>query len=169
MHLGTLWWDRKTKRERKNLHISAVAWPGSSSSAAVPPPHSASAGKTKWRHAGNSTTSTFLRVIMIDIEGHKVLHMKSTSVYAWPLAGIGTLPPPLSPASVPLPPEPKGGGGHTGVRVRGWGSPSFKDWRKSLALCLLCVEDPLSYCSSAFRLQGGPGGPPIGARALLDI
>jgi hypothetical protein len=28
--------------------------------------------KTKWRHAGNSTTCTFLRVIMIDIEGHKV-------------------------------------------------------------------------------------------------
>ncbi len=27
-----------------------------------------------------------------------------------PLVGIGTLPPPLSPASVPLPPEPKGGG-----------------------------------------------------------
>jgi hypothetical protein len=28
-----------------------------------------------------------------------------------PLVGIGTLPPPLSPASVPLPPERKGGGG----------------------------------------------------------
>jgi hypothetical protein len=29
------------------------------------------------------------------------------------LVGIGTLPPPLSPASVPLPPEPGGGGGHS--------------------------------------------------------
>jgi hypothetical protein len=28
-----------------------------------------------------------------------------------PLVGIGALPTPLSPASVPLPPEPKGGGG----------------------------------------------------------
>ncbi len=55
-----------------------------------------------------------------------------------PLVGIGTLPPPLSSASVPLPPEPKGGGGHTCVRVRGWGSPNSNDWRKSLALCLLC-------------------------------
>ncbi len=45
-------------------------------------------------------------------------------------------PPPLSPASVPLPPRPKGGG-HTRLRVRGWGSPNSNDWRKSLALCLL--------------------------------
>jgi hypothetical protein len=51
----------------KNLHISAGAWPGSSSSAGVPPLRSASARKTKWRHAGNSTTCIFLRV-MINIE-----------------------------------------------------------------------------------------------------
>jgi hypothetical protein len=59
-----------------------------------------------------------------------------------PLVGIGTLPTPLSPASVPLPPEP--GGGHTRLRVRGWGSPNSDDWRKSLALCLLC--DGLPFC-----------------------
>ncbi len=35
---------------------------------------------------------------------------------------------------MPLPPEPKGGG-HTRLRVRGWGSPNSDDWRKSLALC----------------------------------
>jgi hypothetical protein len=29
-------------------------------------------------------------------------------------------------------------GGHTGLRVRGWGSPDSDDWRNSLALCLLC-------------------------------
>ncbi len=52
-----------------------------------------------------------------------------------PLVGIVTLPTPLSPASVPLPPE--WGGGHTRQRVRGWGSPNSDDWRKSLALCLL--------------------------------
>ncbi len=39
-----------------------------------------------------------------------------------PLVGIGTIPTPLSPASVTLPPEP-GVGGHTRLRVRGWGSP----------------------------------------------
>jgi hypothetical protein len=55
-----------------------------------------------------------------------------------PLVGIGTLPPPLSPASVPLPPEPKGGG-HNRLQVRGWGSPNSDDWRRSLALCLLCA------------------------------
>jgi hypothetical protein len=52
----------------------------------------------------------------------------------------GSLPP-LSPTSVPLPPEPKGGGGHTRLRVRGWGSPNSDDGRKSLALCLLCAQD----------------------------
>jgi hypothetical protein len=43
-----------------------------------------------------------------------------------PLVGIGTLPTPLSPASVPLPQE------------QGGGSPKSDDLRKSLALCLLC-------------------------------
>ncbi len=51
--------------------------------------------------------------------------------------GIGTLTLPLPQASVPLPPEPKGEG-HTRLRVRGWESPNSDDWRKSLALCLLC-------------------------------
>ncbi len=37
-----------------------------------------------------------------------------------PLAGIGTLPTPFSPASVPLPPE-TGGRWHTSLRVGGWG------------------------------------------------
>jgi hypothetical protein len=42
------------------------------------------------------------------------------------------------PASVPLPPELEGGGGgQTHLWVRGWGSNS-DDWKKSLALCLLC-------------------------------
>jgi hypothetical protein len=30
---------------------------------------------------------------------------------------------------------------HTRLRVRGWGSPNSDDWRKSLALCLLCAVD----------------------------
>ncbi len=45
----------------------------------------------------------------------------------------------LSPASMSLPPEP--GGGHTSLRVRGWGSPNSDDLRKGLALCLLCAID----------------------------
>ncbi len=42
-----------------------------------------------------------------------------------PLVGIGTLPTPFSPASVPLPPE-TGGRGHTGLRVGGWGESQFQ-------------------------------------------
>ncbi len=62
------------------------------------------------------------------------------------LVGIGTLPTPLSPAAnVPLPPEP-GGRGHTHLRVRGWGSPNSDDWRKSLALCLLCADNTVFLC-----------------------
>ncbi len=60
-----------------------------------------------------------------------------------PLVGIGTLPPPPSPASACAPPPgTKGWGGHTRLRVRGWGSPNSDDWRKSLALCLLCGVYP---------------------------
>ncbi len=61
------------------------------------------------------------------------------------LIGIGTLPTPLSRASVPLPPEPRGG--HTRLRVRGWGSPNSDDWRKSLSLCLLC--GPTFICNTS--------------------
>ncbi len=69
--------------------------------------------------------------------GNKVLIYKEHRSVC-PLVGIGTLPPLLSPASVPLPPE-TGGGGHARLRVGGWGSPNSDDWRKSLALCLLCA------------------------------
>jgi hypothetical protein len=46
-------------------------------------------------------------------------------------------------ASEGPPPQNTGGGagGHTRLRVTGWGSPNSGDWRKSLALCLLCGED----------------------------
>ncbi len=62
-----------------------------------------------------------------------------------PLVGIGTLPNPLSPTSVHLPTEP-GGRGHTRRGVRGWGSPNSDDWRKSLALCLLCADNTVLLC-----------------------
>jgi hypothetical protein len=68
----------------------------------------------------------------------KYIYTKSTTVYSMSPRRNWDSPTPLSPASVPLPPEPKGGGACTRLRVRGWGSPNSKDWRKSLALCLLC-------------------------------
>ncbi len=36
-----------------------------------------------------------------------------------------------------VPPPGTTGGGHTRLRVRGWGSPNSDVWRKSLAFCLL--------------------------------
>ncbi len=50
-----------------------------------------------------------------------------------PLVGIGSLPAPLSSASVPIPPEP--GGTRAG---EGLGESQFRRLEKSLALCLLC-------------------------------
>jgi hypothetical protein len=60
---------------------------------------------------------------------HKVqIYLEYHSVC--PLVGLGT-------PSVPLPADSRGGW-HTRLQVRGWGSPNSNDWRKSLALCLLC-------------------------------
>ncbi len=73
-----------------------------------------------------------------------------------PLVGIRTLPSPLSPESVPLPPEPGWGGGHTRLRVRGWVSPNSDDWRKSLALCLLCGRDAYSGLSPSIYVIKSP-------------
>jgi hypothetical protein len=55
-----------------------------------------------------------------------------------PLVGIGILPYSLASECAPSP-GTKGGGGHTRLRLRSWGSPNFDDWRKGLALCLLSV------------------------------
>jgi hypothetical protein len=65
---------------------------------------------------------------------------QSNYIYRAPSSELG-LPQPLSRKRVcPLPPAgPKGGGGgHTRLRLRGVGSPISDDWKKSLALCLLC-------------------------------
>ncbi len=70
--------------------------------------------------------------------GHKV-HIYKEYHSVCPFFGIVILLTPLSPAIVPLPLEPKGGGGHTRLRVRGWGSPNSDRLEKSLAVCLLCA------------------------------
>jgi hypothetical protein len=57
---------------------------------------------------------------------HKV-HIYSEYHCVCPLVGIGTLPSPLSPTSVPLPPKTGWGLGHTLLLVRGWGSPNSND------------------------------------------
>jgi hypothetical protein len=68
----------------------------------------------------------------------KYINIKST-VYV-PSSKLG-LSQPLSRQRVC--PSPQNRGGHTRLRVRGWGSPNSGDRRKSLALCLLCVLDYL--------------------------
>ncbi len=56
-------------------------------------------------------------------------------------------PPP--PPQVSVFPHGTTGEGHTHVRVR-WGGPNSDDWRKSLALCLLCTyKDIQLYRRSA--------------------
>ncbi len=64
-----------------------------------------------------------------------------------PSSGATPPPPPPHPLSrkrvcpcSPLPPRNQRGGGHT--RLRGWGGACSDDWRKSLALCLLCGLSP---------------------------
>jgi hypothetical protein len=59
---------------------------------------------------------------------HKV-HLYKDYHRVCPVVGIGTFPPPLSPASVPLPRNQRWGGGHTRLLVRGWGSPNSDDWK----------------------------------------
>ncbi len=63
-------------------------------------------------------------------EQHKVhtrIYVEYHSVC--PLVGIGTLPPPLSPASLPLPPEPKGGS----TLACGWGVGGVRLLEKKLS------------------------------------
>ncbi len=82
----------------------------------------------------------------------KYVYIKSTTVYV-PSSelGLSQVPTPHP----PLPSEPKvRGGGHTRLRVRGWGSHNSDDWRKSLALCLLCGYDlASSNCRLVFQMN----------------
>ncbi len=76
-----------------------------------------------------------------------------------PLVGIVTLPvpTPLSPTSVPLPPEPMGKGAHSPAG-EGLGESQFRRLEKSLALCLLIGRDQyecsLYVCLSAVGILG---------------
>ncbi len=70
----------------------------------------------------------------------KYICKQSTTIC--PLVGIENLPPPLSPASVPLPRAPRGWGAHS-TAGEGLGESKFRRLKKSLALCLLrggCVQ-----------------------------
>jgi hypothetical protein len=62
---------------------------------------------------------------------HKV-HVYKEYHSVCPLFGIGTLPLPLSPASVPLPPEPTKGGTHSPAS-EGLGESQFRRLKKKLS------------------------------------
>jgi hypothetical protein len=61
---------------------------------------------------------------------HKVLiYIEHHSVC--PLVGIGTPPHPFSHKRVCPPPPDQRVGGHTRLRLKGWGSPNSNDWRNA--------------------------------------
>ncbi len=74
---------------------------------------------------------------------HKVrttyIYIKSTIVNV-PSSELGLFQPLSRQRVCPSPPQPWGGG-HTCMRVRGWGSPNSDDRRKSLALCFSVVRN----------------------------
>ncbi len=61
-----------------------------------------------------------------------------------PLVGIGTLPTPFSPASVPLPPE-TGGRGHTSQGVGGWGEFQFRRGAYTVVLFICTYFVPVLH------------------------
>ncbi len=76
--------------------------------------------------------------------------------------------PSLASECVP-PPRTGGRGGHTRLRVRGWGSLNSDDLRKSLVFCLLCGAQShtqktcIVYCrtqTSTFPSLASPPSPP---------
>ncbi len=100
----------------------------------VPPPSPASeCGYPPWTQLGSDTHYTLTRS-----EGGGGPSPTNSEL---------RLPHPLFRKRVRLPPPPpppgsQTGRDHTRLRVRGWWSPHYDDWRKSLAICLLC-----DFCS----------------------
>jgi hypothetical protein len=64
--------------------------------------------------------------------GTNYIHIKSTAVYV-PSLELRLSHPPLSPASVPLPPEPKGGRGTHSPAGEGLGESQFQRLEKKLS------------------------------------
>jgi hypothetical protein len=86
-----------------------------------------------WKH---DTWSIIILLPTSQSTKHKV-HTYKEYHSVCPLVEIVTPPPPLSPASVPLTSGTKGGGGGAKLGV----GPNSNEWRKSLALCLLCESN----------------------------
>ncbi len=63
-----------------------------------------------------------------------------------PLVGIGTAPPSLASKYCMYPPPPPTQRGARSPAGEGVGSPNLDDWRKNLALCLLCGYKGWWWC-----------------------
>jgi hypothetical protein len=85
---------------------------------------------------------------------HKV-HIFTEYHSVCPLVGTGTLPPPISPASVPLPPEPKRGGGAHSPAGEGLGEFQFRRLEKKLrtlpTLCSIVYPNQEDVSSNPLR------------------
>jgi hypothetical protein len=95
-------------------------------------------GRPTAQSADGPDASTKLKVRGISNNLHHKVRIYKEYHSVCPLVGIGTLPTPLPPARMPPPPPVLGGGGYSLAR-EGLGSPNSDDWRKSLALYLLCA------------------------------
>jgi hypothetical protein len=85
-------------------------------------------------------TSTQAAPAMHENLNRKVRLYKEYHTVCVPASELLDSPTPLSPASVPLPPEPNwGAGGAHSPAGEGLGESQFRRLEKSLALCLLCV------------------------------
>ncbi len=84
------------------------------------------------------------------VEITKYRYLKSITVYV-PSSELG-LSHPLSRQRVCPSPQNQREGGHTRLRVRGWGSPQFRRLEKSLALCILCGRDNVAPSLLVFNL-----------------
>ena len=92
---------------------------------------------SSWRmRRGEELTYSVTSFTSGDILNFRNTFIENRSVC--PLVGIGSPHPPLPQTSVS--PRNQWGGGHTRLRVMGWGSPNSDYWRKSLALCVLCYQ-----------------------------
>ncbi len=105
--------------------------------------------------------------------GHKVRKYKGYHSVC-PFVGIGTLPTPLSPAIVPLPPEPGRGGAHSPAG-EGLGESQFRRLEKKISTVysvpwgkprwFLCwAEDT----TSAWTLSSSRSSSPLSGRRILS-
>ncbi len=86
------------------------------------------------------TTPSAVTPRMWSILSTKYKYIQSTTVYV--LSSEFGLSHHLSRKRVCPSPRYQRGGGHTRLRARGWGSPHSDDWRKSVAIRLLCDSVP---------------------------